>query len=161
MPGSEVGAVVGIENLRDAADVPMGMRFAPDPLAESKGSSQRRWRIEADVVAGDGSAIVVDHDRQPWPRINRLRESAKCRVARDRPARQHSAVQLRVDEPGRTSRRRSWFRGEQASADQREVRGPGGRPSRIQGRARHLPLRTAAPGDRRVSGILRFPGLVA
>ncbi len=60
MLGSEVRAVGGIEDLWDAADVPVGLRFAPESLGESEGSPQRRWRIEAYVLASDGSAVVVD-----------------------------------------------------------------------------------------------------
>jgi hypothetical protein len=43
------------------------MTLAPDPLAKSKGGTQRGGWIETEIIACDRAAVVVDHDRQPRP----------------------------------------------------------------------------------------------
>ena len=65
--GGEVGAVVGVEDGGDAADVPVGIGLAPDRLAQGQRRLQRRGRREAQAVAGHGAAVVVEDDRQPGP----------------------------------------------------------------------------------------------
>ncbi len=61
----EVNAVVGIENARDAADGPMRVLLAPDPLAQSQSGAEHGRRLEGKIVACNRSAVVVDHDREP------------------------------------------------------------------------------------------------
>src|SRR5258705_13182470 len=46
-------AVVGVEGVRDAADVPAGFALAPDRLAQGQGRLQRRGGVEVDRVPGD------------------------------------------------------------------------------------------------------------
>ena len=65
---SEIGAVVGIKNFWNAADVPMRMPLSPDTLSQREHRSQRRRRIEAEILAGDGTTVVVNDDSQPRSR---------------------------------------------------------------------------------------------
>ena len=63
---AEVRTVIGIENVRDPADFPVGITFTPDALALSKrGSQGRRW-LEPQVVARHSAAVIIDGYRQPW-----------------------------------------------------------------------------------------------
>lgn len=66
--GGEVGAVVGVKDSGHTADVPVRMVLPPNALMEGKRCSHRRRRIEAEIIAGDRAAIIVDYDGQPGPR---------------------------------------------------------------------------------------------
>jgi hypothetical protein len=68
VPGSEIGAVVGVEHARDAADVPARLGLAPDRLPQRQGGLQRRRRAEVDRIPGNGPGIVVLDHGQPRPR---------------------------------------------------------------------------------------------
>ena len=61
----EIGTVVGIKNFWNAADVPMRVPLPPYTLSQREGRSHRRRRIEAKIVAGNGTTIVVNDDSQP------------------------------------------------------------------------------------------------
>ncbi|MGA3344556.1 MAG: hypothetical protein ABSC76_06725 [Terracidiphilus sp.] len=61
----EIGTIVRIENLWNAAYMPMRMPLPPNTLSKREGCSHRRRWIEAQIVAGNGAAVVVDYDGQP------------------------------------------------------------------------------------------------
>jgi hypothetical protein len=61
----EIRTVVCIKNFWDAADMPVRMPFTPDTLPKREGRSHRRRRIEAQIIAGDCTTVVVDYDGQP------------------------------------------------------------------------------------------------
>jgi hypothetical protein len=61
----EVAAVIDVEHLGDSADMPASLRLPPDRLTQCQCClNGRRW-LEGKEVAGDGPAVVVEHDRQP------------------------------------------------------------------------------------------------
>jgi hypothetical protein len=63
----EVAAVVGIEDLGNAEDDPVGVGFPPDRLAQHQGGACRRRAIEGNEEACDRATVVVDDDGQPRP----------------------------------------------------------------------------------------------
>lgn len=79
----EVRSVVGIGQLRDAADRPRRAVLTPDRLPQGERRLQRRRRIEVDGVAGRGAAEVVKDHGQPRTRGPARRihdEKVKLRV---------------------------------------------------------------------------------
>ena len=64
----EVGAVVDVEGIGDAAHGPGGVLLAPDRLAQRERSVERRGSAQEDHVARDGPRVVVDDRREPRPR---------------------------------------------------------------------------------------------
>jgi hypothetical protein len=63
--GGKIAPVVRVENLGDAEDDPVGIRFPPDCLAQRQGRSRRRRTVEANVKARNRTTVVVDDDGQP------------------------------------------------------------------------------------------------
>jgi len=63
--GGEIAAVVRVENLGDAKDDPVGIRFPPDRLAQCQGGARRRRAVEGNVKARNRPTVVVDDDGQP------------------------------------------------------------------------------------------------
>jgi hypothetical protein len=61
----EVGAVIGVENLRYAANIPAGPALAPDRLAQRKRGLNCGGRGERNKITRDRATIVVEDDRQP------------------------------------------------------------------------------------------------
>lgn len=62
----EVAAVIGIEGLRDATDMPAGIALAPDRVPQRQGSSECGRDGETEAIRGDRAAVVIEDDRQPW-----------------------------------------------------------------------------------------------
>src|SRR5271156_5700358 len=65
---SEIGAVVGVKNFWNAADMPMRVPLPPYTLSQRECRSHRRWWIETKIVAGNGTTVVVNNDSQPRSR---------------------------------------------------------------------------------------------
>src|SRR3954454_18457155 len=65
MMRGKVAAIVGIEHIGDAADAPSRILLAPDRLAQRERRLDGRGGLEVEGVSGDGTAVVVDDDRQP------------------------------------------------------------------------------------------------
>ncbi len=42
-----------------------GSPFTPDTLTQSQGRAQGRRRLESEIIARNGPAVVIDDDRQP------------------------------------------------------------------------------------------------
>jgi hypothetical protein len=61
--GGKVGAVVCVEDIGHAADLPVRMPFTPYPLPQSKRGSDGRRRVKSEIISGDRPAVIVDHDR--------------------------------------------------------------------------------------------------
>ena len=61
----EIAAVVGVENLRDAADGPVRPALVPNRLPEREGRLDCRRRGERKSVARHGAAVVVEDNGQP------------------------------------------------------------------------------------------------
>lgn len=65
MMAGEVGAVVDVENVGNAAHRPRGIGLAPDRLPEREGRVHRGRGTGKDCVSADRARVVVDHDREP------------------------------------------------------------------------------------------------
>ncbi len=65
MPGGEVAAVVGVEDLGNATDLPAGITLAPDRIPQGQGGLERAGRFQTETVARDGPTMVVFDERQP------------------------------------------------------------------------------------------------
>ena len=61
----EIAAVVGVQDLRDAADVPPRRCFSPDRLAKGERGLNRGGGIEEQEIARHCAAIVVKNNGQP------------------------------------------------------------------------------------------------
>jgi len=65
MPGSEVRAVVTVEDRGNSTDLPVRVALAPDPLTQGKRSTERGGRVKGEVVPCHRTAVVIDHDGEP------------------------------------------------------------------------------------------------
>ena len=63
----EIAAVIRVEDLGNAEDDPVGVRFPPDRLAQRQGSAGRRRAVEGNAKARNRATVVVDDDGQPRP----------------------------------------------------------------------------------------------
>ena len=59
---SKVRTVVGVENIWNATDLPVGINFTPETLTQSQGRAQGRRRFESEIISGYGPAVVIDDD---------------------------------------------------------------------------------------------------
>ncbi len=66
--GCKVGAVVCVEDVGHAADLPVRMPFTPYPLPQSERGPDGRRRVKFKIIASDRPTVIVDHDRKPRPR---------------------------------------------------------------------------------------------
>src|SRR5659263_529085 len=65
--GGEVGAVVAVEHVGQAADGPGGIRFAVDGLVQGKRCLFGGGCADEEGVAGGGAGVVVQYPGQPGP----------------------------------------------------------------------------------------------
>lgn len=65
MDTGKITAVIGIELLRNAADVPAWVFFASDGTAKHEGCVQRGRSLESDQVAGYTATVVIQNNAQP------------------------------------------------------------------------------------------------
>lgn len=63
--GDEIRAVIDVELLGNAADDPFRVRLAPDRLPQRQRGVEGARRVEAQEVAGDCAAMIVENDGQP------------------------------------------------------------------------------------------------
>ena len=61
----EIAAVIDVEHVRNAADGPGRIGFAPDRVAQGKAGVQHAGRAEEHHVSGDRARMVVDDGGQP------------------------------------------------------------------------------------------------
>jgi hypothetical protein len=61
----EIAAMIGVEHLGDAADMPAGLGLAPDRLAKRQGRLNGRRGGEKEQIAGDSAAVIIEDDGQP------------------------------------------------------------------------------------------------
>ena len=65
VPRGEIAAVVRVENLRDARDMPTCLGFSPDCLAQRQRGLNRRRGTEEEHIPADRAAVIVEDDGQP------------------------------------------------------------------------------------------------
>ena len=65
MAGGEVTPIVRIKHIRDAANDPARILFAPNCLTQRQGCVQRGWVFEREKIPSHSPAVIVDHRREP------------------------------------------------------------------------------------------------
>ena len=63
----EIGAVVDVEDVGDAAHGPARVGRSPDRLSQCEGSVHGRGRPGENGVSADGACVVVHNDGEPGP----------------------------------------------------------------------------------------------
>lgn len=83
--GAEIAAVVDVELLGNTADGPVRIGLAPDRLPEGEGRVHGARGGSRQEEAGDGPAVVVHDDRQPWtnrdPAVAEHEDIENCMVS--------------------------------------------------------------------------------
>jgi hypothetical protein len=62
---SKVRSVVGVQNVWNAADLPVGISFTPDTLTQSQGRAQGGRRFKSEIISRHSTTVIIDDDRQP------------------------------------------------------------------------------------------------
>src|SRR6266508_6537775 len=112
MARGKVAAMVGVEDLRNATDMPVRLALAPDRLAQREGGVEDGRRLREQIITRDSAAVVILNDRQPGAEsAGRPRQLTTHPTACDRLARSRSAGMLRAGGSNQRSPHRLWGRG--------------------------------------------------